>query len=91
VQPDLWKVASQRWGCGCPLPPRGATMFKSSVWGVFPSKQEPVHSRTKRNAMHRMGELQELTGAAIYLASPASAFVTGATLRVDGGYLVTGI
>jgi len=45
----------------------------------------------KRNAMHRMGELQELTGAAIYLASPASAFVTGATLRVDGGYLVTGI
>lgn len=45
----------------------------------------------KRNAMHRMGELEELTGAAIYLASPASAFVTGATLRVDGGYLVTGI
>lgn len=45
----------------------------------------------KRNAMHRMGELHELTGAAIYLASPASAFVTGATLRVDGGYLVTGI
>ncbi len=45
----------------------------------------------KRNAMHRMGELHELTGAAIYLASPASGFVTGATLRVDGGYLVTGI
>ncbi len=45
----------------------------------------------KRNAMHRMGELHELTGAAIYLASPASAFVTGATLRVDGGYLSTGI
>ena len=45
----------------------------------------------RRNAMHRMGELEELTGAAIYLASPASGFVTGATLRVDGGYLSSGI
>ncbi len=45
----------------------------------------------KRAAMGRMGELSELVGAAIYLASPAAGFVTGATLRVDGGYLATGI
>jgi gluconate 5-dehydrogenase len=45
----------------------------------------------KRAAMQRMGEVEELTGAAIYLASPAAGFVTGATLRVDGGYLSTGI
>jgi NAD(P)-dependent dehydrogenase (short-subunit alcohol dehydrogenase family) len=45
----------------------------------------------KRAAMRRMGELAELVGAAIYLASPAAGFVTGATLRVDGGYLATGI
>ena len=46
---------------------------------------------SKRNAMKRMGELPELTGAAIFLASDASRFVTGATLRVDGGYLSSGI
>ncbi|TVQ28967.1 MAG: SDR family oxidoreductase [Geminicoccaceae bacterium] len=46
---------------------------------------------SRRNAMHRMGELGELVGAAIYLASPAAGFVTGATLRVDGGYLASGI
>jgi NAD(P)-dependent dehydrogenase (short-subunit alcohol dehydrogenase family) len=46
---------------------------------------------TRRNAMHRFGELPELVGAAIYLASPAAAFVTGAVLKVDGGYLASGI
>jgi NAD(P)-dependent dehydrogenase (short-subunit alcohol dehydrogenase family) len=45
----------------------------------------------KRNGMQRMGELNELVGAAIYLASPAAGFVSGATLRVDGGYLASGI
>jgi len=45
----------------------------------------------RRNAMKRMGELEELAGAAIFLASDAARFVTGATLRVDGGYLASGI
>lgn len=45
----------------------------------------------RRNAMRRMGDLRELVGAAIFLASDASQFVTGSTLRVDGGYLASGI
>ncbi|WP_425406205.1 SDR family NAD(P)-dependent oxidoreductase [Hwanghaeella sp.] len=45
----------------------------------------------RRAAMNRMGELQELVGAAIYLASAASGFVTGSVLNVDGGYLASGI
>lgn len=45
----------------------------------------------RRAAMNRMGELQELVGAAIYLASSASGFVTGSVLNVDGGYLASGI
>lgn len=45
----------------------------------------------RRSAMGRMGELSELAGAAVYLASPAAAFVNGATVRVDGGYLSSGI
>jgi NAD(P)-dependent dehydrogenase (short-subunit alcohol dehydrogenase family) len=45
----------------------------------------------QRSAMRRMGEPRELVGAAIFLASDASAFVTGATIRVDGGYLSSGI
>jgi NAD(P)-dependent dehydrogenase (short-subunit alcohol dehydrogenase family) len=36
--------------------------------------------------MGRFGETHELIGAAIYLASSASKFVTGSELIVDGGF-----
>lgn len=36
--------------------------------------------------MGRFGELHELTGAAVFLASDASSFVTGSSLFVDGGW-----
>jgi NAD(P)-dependent dehydrogenase (short-subunit alcohol dehydrogenase family) len=39
-----------------------------------------------RIPMGRWGELHEITGAALFLASPASSFVTGTTLVVDGGW-----
>ena len=39
----------------------------------------------------RFGEVDELAGAAVYLASPAAAYVTGATIAVDGGFLATGM
>jgi NAD(P)-dependent dehydrogenase (short-subunit alcohol dehydrogenase family) len=44
-----------------------------------------------RTPVHRFGELEELIGAAIFLASDASAFVTGTVLVVDGGYLASGV
>jgi NAD(P)-dependent dehydrogenase (short-subunit alcohol dehydrogenase family) len=36
--------------------------------------------------MRRFGEQEELDSALLFLASPASSFVTGTTLAVDGGY-----
>ncbi len=36
--------------------------------------------------MGRWGELDEVAGAAVFLASPASSFVTGSMLFVDGGW-----
>ena len=44
-----------------------------------------------RIPMGRFGDLDELAGAAVYLASPAAKYVTGATLAVDGGFLAAGM
>lgn len=44
-----------------------------------------------RTPMKRFGELDELVGAAVFLASDAASFVTGTILPVDGGVLASGV
>jgi NAD(P)-dependent dehydrogenase (short-subunit alcohol dehydrogenase family) len=44
-----------------------------------------------RTPMRRFGKLDELAGAAIFLASDAASFVTGHLLVVDGGFLAAGV
>ena len=44
-----------------------------------------------RTPMRRFGRIDELVGAAVYLASDASSFVTGHLLAVDGGFLASGV
>ena len=44
-----------------------------------------------RTPMGRFGELEELAGAAIFLASEAASFMTGQLLVVDGGFLASGV
>jgi 2-dehydro-3-deoxy-D-gluconate 5-dehydrogenase len=52
-------------------------------------KRDPDRSRAllSRVPAGRWGRPDELAGAIVYLASPASDFVHGATLVVDGGWL----
>jgi len=44
-----------------------------------------------RTPMKRFGKLEELVGAAVFLASDAASFVTGHLLVVDGGLLASGV
>jgi NAD(P)-dependent dehydrogenase (short-subunit alcohol dehydrogenase family) len=44
-----------------------------------------------RTPMRRFGRAEELAGAAVFLASDAASFITGAILAVDGGYLCSGV
>ena len=44
-----------------------------------------------RTPMRRFGKVEELVGAAVFLASDAASFVTGHILAVDGGFLASGV
>jgi NAD(P)-dependent dehydrogenase (short-subunit alcohol dehydrogenase family) len=44
-----------------------------------------------RTPMQRFGNVEELGGAAVFLASDAASFVTGHLLVVDGGFLASGV
>jgi NAD(P)-dependent dehydrogenase (short-subunit alcohol dehydrogenase family) len=44
-----------------------------------------------RTPMRRFGQVEELAGAAVYLASDAASYTTGSVLIVDGGILASGV
>ncbi len=44
-----------------------------------------------RTPMGRFGKAEELTGAAVLLASDGASFITGQSIAVDGGYLASGV
>jgi len=54
----------------------------------LPERSAAIAARTP---MGRVGNVEELVGAAIFLASDAASFVTGETIAVDGGFLAKGI
>jgi 2-deoxy-D-gluconate 3-dehydrogenase len=56
---------------------------------TVPIREMPFNDEIlARTPAGRWGKTEELAGTAVYLASNASNFVTGCTIRVDGGYAV---
>lgn len=52
---------------------------------MYPEREQLIADRTPAG---RWGQPEEIAGTAVFLASPASDFVTGASIPVDGGYSV---
>jgi 2-deoxy-D-gluconate 3-dehydrogenase len=52
-------------------------------------EDEAFHREVVGNILFgRLGEVEDVLGAIIFLASPASDLVTGHTILVDGGWTV---
>lgn len=63
----------------------GATRTRMIKAALEDPNQEIVRSIEKHTALGRLAEPEDMKGAALFLASEASSFVTGQTLVVDGG------
>ena len=71
-----------RVNCICPGVIK--TRLSEALW----AEPEVEQAVAAQKALGRIGTIDELVGAAIYLASPASSFTTGAMLQVDGGMVI---
>jgi len=52
---------------------------------IFNDPERAAHN-AKQTAIGRNGELRDLEGITVFLASPASDYITGQTIYVDGGF-----
>ena len=88
----LTKSLALEWG------PRGVCV-NAIAPGVFPTDLNRSllegtargHEFLARIPMKRFGDVNELCGAAVFLASDAASYVNGEVLVVDGGFLASGV
>ncbi len=66
-------------------------VFRTHLNAAFLDGTERGRELLLRTPMKRFGQTSELIGAAVFLASDASAFVTGQCIGVDGGFLASGV
>ena len=66
-------------------------VFRTALNSELLDKSERGKELRMRTPMGRFGKTEELVGSAVFLASDASAFITGEILVVDGGFLASGV
>lgn len=64
-------------------------MIKTELLAQLPAGTEFMQRRMQMTPLRRMGEVEEVAGAALFLASAAGGFVNGHNLIVDGGTVIT--
>jgi NAD(P)-dependent dehydrogenase (short-subunit alcohol dehydrogenase family) len=69
----------------CIAPGLIKTDFAKALW----DNPEPLKASTARSPLLRIGEPDEIAGAAVFLASAAGSFTTGQTIVIDGGATIS--
>lgn len=84
---QLTRVIAQEWSkFGITCNAIGPGYFPTALTAPVFSNPALVKLHADRTAIGRNGEVKDLNGVAIFLASDASAYITGQTIMVDGGY-----
>lgn len=79
------EFASQGITANCIAPGTFKTEMARSQW----ENPEMVAWYNKRNPSRRFGELDEIAGLALLLASPSGGYINGQTIAVDGGHTIS--
>ena len=84
----LTRVLAAEWGpYGVRVNAIGPGYFRTRMTEKLFSDQAWVERLLTQVPLGRPGEPQDLAGVAVFLASDASAYLTGQVIYVDGGYL----
>ena len=66
-------------------------VFRTDLNAAFLDGTERGRELRMRTPMGRFGQAEEITPAAVLLASDACSFITGQCIAVDGGFLASGV
>jgi NAD(P)-dependent dehydrogenase (short-subunit alcohol dehydrogenase family) len=84
---QLTRAIAQEWSpFGVTCNAIGPGFFKTALTAPVFDNPELAARNAAQTCIGRNGELIDLYGAAVFLASDASAYITGQTLMVDGGF-----
>ena len=86
---QMTKVMALEWAKeGVRVNAIGPTYFETDLVTQIRNDPERFNFINERTPMGRWGYLPELEGIVIFLASPASDFITGQTIYIDGGWTI---
>ena len=84
---QLTRAIAQEWSrSGITCNAIGPGLFPTALTASIFSNPDLVNMHSDKTAIGRNGQIDDIYGLAIFLASPASSYLTGQTIMLDGGY-----